>query len=167
MLSFYLCGTNAVDFYKFTPRNIKGDRLEYKRSKTTDRRKDEAFISIKIVDKAKPLLEKYIGKLAQRYFTIGNLNKALSKRMDEICRLTGLSEVTFYCARHTVANVARNDCRMSKDDIALSLNHVDDGNRTTDIYLAKDWNIVDDVQQKVIVLFRKVELRMLKHIEKT
>src|SRR5690606_23002512 len=45
MLSFYLCGTNAVDFYKFGPQNIKGDRLEYKRSKTTDRRKDEAFIS--------------------------------------------------------------------------------------------------------------------------
>ncbi|WP_179204358.1 phage integrase SAM-like domain-containing protein [Sphingobacterium sp. JB170] len=167
MLSFYLCGTNAVDFYKFNQQNIKGDRLEYKRSKTTDRRKDSAFISIKIVDEAKPLLEKYMGKLAERYATIGNLNKALSKGMEEICRLTGLSEVTYYWARHTFANVARNECRMSKDDIALALNHVDEGNRTTDIYIAKDWKIVDDVQRKVIALFRKVEIRMLKRIEKT
>lgn len=166
MLSFYLCGTNAVDFYKFGPQNIKGDRLEYKRSKTTDRRKDEAFISIKIVDEAKPLLEKYIGKLAKRYSTIGNLNKALSKGMAEICRLTGLSEVTFYWARHTFGNTARNECRMSKDDIALALNHVDEGNRTTDIYIAKDWKIVDDVQRKVIALLRKVEVRAMKKTQK-
>lgn len=167
MLSFYLCGTNAIDFYKIGPQNIKNGRLEYKRSKTTGRRKDEAFISIKIVDEAKPLLEKYMGKLSQRYSTIGNLNKALSKGMDETCRLTGLSGVTFYWARHTFANVARNKCRMSKDDIALALNHVDEGNRTTDIYIAKDWKIVDDVQRKVIALFRKVEIRMQKRLEKT
>lgn len=166
MLSFYLCGTNAVDFYKIVLQNIKNGRLEYKRSKTTGRRKDEAFISIKIVDEAKPLLEKYIGKLAKRYSTIGNLNMALSKGMDELCRLTGLSKVTFYWARHTFATVARNYCRMSKDDIALALNHVDEGNRTTDIYIAKDWKIVDDVQNKVTALFRKVEIKILKRIEK-
>ncbi len=166
MLSFYLCGTNAVDFYKFSPQNIKGDRLEYKRSKTTDRRKDEAFISIKIVDEAKPLLEKYIGKLAERYSTIGCLNKALSKGMEQLCRITGLLGVTFYWARHTFANVARNECRMSKDDIALALNHVDEGNRTTDIYIAKDWKIVDDVQRKVIAQLNKVEVKVMKAIQK-
>lgn len=48
--------------------------------------------------------------------------------------------------------MARNDCRMSKDDVALALNHVDEGNRTTDIYIAKDWRIVDDVQRKVTAL---------------
>ena len=116
----------------------------------------------KIVDEAKPLLEKYIGKLAERYSTIGNLKKALSKEMAEICRLTGLSEVTFYWARHTFGNTARNECRMSKDDIALALNHVDEGNRTTDIYIAKDWKIVDDVQRKVISQFRRTEMKVIK-----
>ena len=138
MLSFSLCGTNAIDFYKFDQQNIKDGQLEYKRSKTTGRRKDEAFINIKIVDEAKPLLEKYIGKLAERYSNIENLNKASSKGMDEICLLAGLLGTTFYWARHTFANVAQNECRMSKNDIVLALNLVDKGNRRTDIYIAKE-----------------------------
>ncbi len=161
MLSFYLCGTNAVDFYQIGQQNIRNGRLEYNRSKTTERRKDNAFISIKITDEAKPLLEKYIGKLAARYSTIGCLNKALSKGMEQVCRMTGLAGVTFYWARHTFANTARNDCRMSKDDVALALNHVDEGNRTTDIYIAKDWKIVDDVQGKVIARLRKAEAKLM------
>lgn len=141
--------------------NIKNGRLEYNRSKTTGRRKDNAFISIKIVDEAKPLLEKYVGKLSERYSTIGCLNKALSKGMEQVCRMTSLSGVTFYWARHTFANVARNECRMSKDDIALALNHVDEGNRTTDIYIAKDWKIVDDVQSKVMEKLKEIEAKSM------
>jgi hypothetical protein len=41
---------------------------------------------------------------------------------------------------------------MSIDDIAEALNHIDNGHATTDIYLAKDWSIVDDVQNQVIQL---------------
>ncbi len=41
---------------------------------------------------------------------------------------------------------------MSKDDVALALNHVDEGHRTTDIYIDKDWGIVDEVQAGVIGL---------------
>lgn len=51
---------------------------------------------------------------------------------------------------------------MSKDDIALALNHVDEVNRTTDIYIAKDWKIVDDVQRKVISQFRRTEMKVIK-----
>ena len=86
--------------------------------------------------------------------------------MAQICRQTGLSGVTFYWARHTFANTARNDCRMSKDDIALALNYVDEVNRTTDIYIAKDWMIVDDVQRNVIAQLKKVETKLMKNIQK-
>jgi hypothetical protein len=41
MLSFYLCGTNAVDFYQASEANIVNGRFEYKRSKTQGRRQDE------------------------------------------------------------------------------------------------------------------------------
>ncbi len=42
------------------------------------------------------------------------------------------------------------DCRFSKDDIALAMNHVDQSNAVTDIYLKKDWSIIDQVQRGVI-----------------
>ncbi|MGV6946429.1 site-specific integrase [Sphingobacterium sp. CZ-2] len=166
MLSFYLCGMNAVDLYQITERDIRNGRLDYNRSKTEGKRKDNAFISIKIVDEAKTLLEKYLGKLRDRYSTANALNWALCKGMEQLRKLTGIPELTLYWARHTFANTARNDCRMSKDDVALALNHVDEGNRTTDIYIAKDWKIVDDVQRKVISQLRKVEVKVMKKRQK-
>lgn len=78
--------------------------------------------------------------------------------MEQICQMTGLSGVTFYWARLIFATVARNDCRVSKDGVALALNHVDEGNRVTDILIAKDWRIVDEVQEKVLKKLKEKEL---------
>jgi integrase len=72
--------------------------------------------------------------------------------MKDLRKIIGIDDITFYWARHTFANTARNACRMSKDDVALALNHVDEGHRTTDIYISKDWKIVDEVQEKVVRL---------------
>ncbi|MEJ2884673.1 site-specific integrase [Pedobacter sp. GR22-6] len=152
MLSYYMCGINAADLFQIDNSNIVKGRLEYNRSKTRDKRKDNAFISIKIVNEAKPLLDKYLGKLQLRYATIGELNKALSHGLRDLCVKNNLVGVTYYWARHSVGTVARNKCRMSTDDIGLALNHVDQGKKTTDIYIEKDWRIVDELQGKVIKL---------------
>ena len=48
------------------------------------------------------------------------------------------------------ASIARNDCRLSKDDVALALNHVDNGHSVTEINIAKDWSIVDEVKAAVM-----------------
>jgi len=67
MLSFYLCGMNAVDFYHLREKDItKRGRIDYNRAKTQGRRTDKAFISIKLIDEAKPILKKYIGTLSKR-----------------------------------------------------------------------------------------------------
>lgn len=65
---------NAVDLYQITEREVRNGRLDYNRSKTQGKRKDNAFISIKIVDEAKPLLEKDLGKLCERYLSANCLN---------------------------------------------------------------------------------------------
>ncbi|WGQ10790.1 site-specific integrase [Pedobacter gandavensis] len=160
MLSFYLCGMNAVDFYHLTKKDVRNGRIDYNRAKTQGRRKDNAFISIKVIEEAKPLLEKYIEKLSIRYSTYGVLDTALSQGMKQLRIQTGIPAATIYWARHTFATVARNACRISKDDVALALNHVDDEHRTTDIYIEKDWSIVDDVQIKVVGLLRRLDMKM-------
>ncbi|RZL61705.1 MAG: recombinase [Pedobacter sp.] len=159
MLSFYLCGMNAVDLYQLTKKDIRNGRIDYNRSKTQSRRKDNAFISIKIIEEAKPLLDKYVGKLSERYSTYGILDHALSHGMKQLRKLIGIPEVTIYWARHTFATVARNTCRISKDDVALALNHVDNDHRVTDIYIEKDWSIVDEVQSKVICQLRNLDVK--------
>jgi len=154
MLSFYMCGMNAVDLYNSQTKWIKNGRLEYNRAKTKGRRKDRAFISIKIIDEALPLLNKYIGRLASRYCNYEGLDTALSDGFKKLRELTGIPDITLYWARHTFATLARNECRMSKDDVGQALNHIDNGHRTTDIYIAKDWRIVDEVQENVLNLLR-------------
>lgn len=157
MLSFYLCGINAVDLYYLSLQNIRNGRIDYNRKKTKDLRKDNAFISIRIIQEARPLLEKYVEKLKSRYKSPNYLNYALSKGMAHLRNLTGIKNLTLYWARHTFASTARNRCRLNKDDVSLALNHVDEGNRITDIYIEKDWKIVDDVQKKVMRILRKIE----------
>jgi integrase len=151
LLSFYMCGMNAVDLYN-SGFKIHNGRLEYQRSKTKGKRKDHAFISIKIPEPALIIIEKYKDKLCIDYSEIGNLNKAVNKGLKIIGAVIGVPDLSFYWARHTFGNLARNTCRKSKDDVALALNHIDYGRRTTDIYLEKDWTIVDEVQEAVMAL---------------
>jgi hypothetical protein len=109
---------------------------------------------VKIVEEAIPMIKKYIGKLQLRYSTSKGFDGALSKGMKILQKLTGIPEVTYYWARHSFATCARNECKISKDDKSLALNHDDAGHRMTDIYIAKDWKIVDDVQIQVVSLMR-------------
>jgi integrase len=90
------------------------------------------------------------------------LNAALSKGMRQISILTEIPGLTYYSARHTFGNLARNKCRLPKDDVAQALNHVDHGRKTTDIYLEKDWTIVDEVQNAVLNLLRENDEKLTK-----
>jgi len=155
MLSFYLCGMNAADLYA-GQYLVQGERIEYNRLKTKEKRKDNAFISIKIIDEAKPLLYKYYN-LNQRYNSRENLTAAISAGMRQIAKELKLDSITFYSARHSFATIARNKCRKSKDDVAMALNHVDQTRKTTDIYLGKDWTIIDEVQLAVVELLRDLD----------
>jgi integrase len=154
MLSFYLCGMNAVDLYSLKKENIIKGRINYNRAKTKTRRKDKAFISIRLVKRAELLLDKYLGVLELRYSNFANLDRAVNEGLKTICKSLKIATITFYWARHSFATLARNKCRMSKDDVALALNHIDSMHKTTDIYIEKDWSVVDDVQKAVLALLQ-------------
>ncbi|MCY1522125.1 hypothetical protein D9M68_569700 [compost metagenome] len=128
------------------------ERIDYKRKKTRDRRKDDAFISIKIPDIAMGLYDKYAGKLQKRYAKIEYLNSAITRGMVVLREVSGIEGLQFIKFRHTFASWARNICRFSKDDVGMAMNHKDNSNKVTDIYIAKDWSIIDDVQSKTIAL---------------
>lgn len=119
-----MCGINAVDLYYCGPESVVNGRLEYKRSKTQGVRADGAFISVKIVPEARPILKKYLGKLRERYADNDNLNLALSEGMKVIRRALKwnspeLKDVTYYLARHTFGTIARNKCGVNKSDVGV------------------------------------------------
>lgn len=147
MLSFYLCGMNAVDIYTNieTLKTIP-NRINYNRAKTKGKRADNAFISIFIPEEAKDIIR----KIDINYSTMHVLNTSLSIGLSSLNKRLNIEGLIMYSARHSFATIARNDLRINKDDIAMALNHVDSGNKVTDIYIKPDWSIIDDVQRAVI-----------------
>lgn len=153
MLSFMLAGMNAVDMLNC--RLVDG-RIEYERQKTKDRRKDNAFISVYIHPLAAPIIEKYrdpSGKhlfdFYKRYDNVRNLTKGIHRGMRALCEELNIDYIQFYSARHSFATIARNECDISKDDIALCLNH-SSGKTITDTYLKPDFSRIDKVIDKVV-----------------
>ena len=158
ILSFLLIGTNFKDLYNLTPTDYQDERITYMRSKTKKRRKDNATISIKVESRAKKIIDKYKIKdknylfpFYKQYSTshifVSNINKGL-KTVAEICGID--AELTTYYARHSWATIARNKCKISKSDIDECLNHVDSNNKMADIYIERDWSIIDESNRKVI-----------------
>ncbi|MDR1347498.1 MAG: transposase, partial [Prevotellaceae bacterium] len=60
------------------------------------------------------------------------------------------AELSTYYARHSWATIARNKCKISKSDIDECLNHVNSDNKLADVYIERDWSMIDEANRKVI-----------------
>lgn len=163
MLSFYLVGMNLVDL--FTVTEFKKGRIGYNRSKTQGSREDSAYISINIEPEAKAIMDKYRDPTKKRVFNFYCLYgrhqefvKAVNVGLKQISSDLKLDEnITSYYARHSWATLARNTCRVPLEDINLALNHVDSSMKITDIYITKDFSLIDEANRKVLDLLKVVE----------
>lgn len=148
MIMFMMCGINAVDL-KNSLYQSEG-RLNYNRSKVESRRKDKGFISVAIPKEAKPYVDWYLS-IKENWSNSKNLILAINKGLKSIAKNIGIDEgISTYYARHSFATIARNDCKKHKEDVSIALNHTDRDTSTTDIYIAPDWSIIDEVQNAVI-----------------
>jgi integrase len=150
MLSFYMLGMNAGDIYELPQFETIGKRYEYNRSKTRNKRKDNAFISIKVLKQAKPLLKKYAGNLQGRYSSKVGLNSAIDHGLKGLSKITGIPNIDFYDIRHSVGTWARRLSGYSKEDVAEALNQTE--RTVTDIYIAPDWSLIDRIQESIVAL---------------
>lgn len=153
ILSFLLAGMNAIDMLNCC---MVDGRIEYERQKTKDRRKDKAFISVYVHPLVIPIIEKYrdpsgehLFDFHKRYNNVRNLTKGIHRGMRSLCDELGIDYIQFYSARHSFATIARNECGVSKDDIALCLDH-SSGKTITDTYIKRDFSIIDRVINKVV-----------------
>ncbi|MDB5008524.1 MAG: transposase [Mucilaginibacter sp.] len=160
MLCFYLVGINLIDLYSVG--NLKKGRLIYNRSKTASRRDDKALISIKVEPEAMDLITNYadpagsrVLNLYQQYATNNNFTKAVNKGLAQLSKELDLpKKVTSAYARTSWATTARNKCGISKDDVDLALNHVDPRHKLADVYIEKDFSMIDKANRKVLDTLR-------------
>ena len=163
MLSFCLCGTNATDL--FHAPHIKGNILAYDRMKTKDRRYDNAHIEIDIPKQIKELVTKYRGtsrafSFSSKYKNIESFEVALIDGLNQLQEELDLPHFTFYAFRHSWATIARNDLGIEKSLVHESLNHVDKDTMIDDVYIKKDFRLINEANKKVVdYVFRQIRAR--------
>ncbi|MDD2286425.1 MAG: IS4 family transposase [Paludibacter sp.] len=104
-------------------------------------------------------IEKYRDRTNGRYFFdfhkryttseifVSNMAIGL-KRVGEVAKID--APISTYYARHSWATIARNKCKISKSDIDECLNHVNKGDEMVDVYVEKDWSMIDESNRKVL-----------------
>jgi len=146
ILSFCLMGMNSVDMYSV--KTISHDILKYNRTKTMDRRLDNAYIEVHIHNVIKPLIKKYrssnyVFSFHQRYSSPEDFNRAINVGLKVVGNEIGIDGLQFYQARHTFATLSRNLMHFSKGDVDEALNHVG-SYEVADIYIKKDFSVINE-----------------------
>ena len=146
---------NSVDIYNAT--EIINDRIIYNRTKTTDRRIDDARMEVDVPKQALPIIEKYRDKAGRYLFNFHKVysdhkafNKAINKGLKQIGAEFGIDDLEFYAARHSWATIAINKCKIDKYTVHAALNHVDPSMRVTDIYIERDFVNENEANKKVL-----------------
>jgi integrase len=159
ILSFCLMGMNTADLYLCEELAESDGRytITYNRAKTSARRSDKARISVDVHPFLVPLFEKYrnprngnIFSFVNRYCDYTQLNKSVNKGLKEVGKAIGIDDLEFYAARHTFATIARNKLGYDKSTVGEALNHVEKENKITDIYIQKDFSIINKLNKEVI-----------------
>lgn len=177
MFSFYAMGMNSVDMYRCS--KSKNDRIIYERSKTKDRRDDNALMVLYVQPEMLQILEKYKDKdrlfnFHRRYAGAEEFNTAINKGLkqiekhlrDEFDKKIEKKEIPedsdfnfenleFYSARHTWATFAQNKCGVDKYTVHECLNHITPETKITDIYIEKDWSRINDANRIVLDKFNE------------
>ena len=155
ILSFCLMGINSADLYNAT--EMEGNTIVYNRTKTKDRRLDNAQMKVAIPKIALPLIEKYRDKSGKRLFNFyqyyadeKGFNKAINYGLKEICTILEIDDLEYYAARHSWATIALNKVGIDKYTVHAALNHVDETMRVTDIYIERDFANENRANAKVV-----------------
>lgn len=144
IMSFCLMGMNSVDLYNANEMN--GDTITYYRTKTKDRRLDNARMKVSVPKNIQPLIDKYKDRTGKRLFNFyqyyadeKSFNRSINIGLKEIGSILGVDDLEYYAARHSWATIALNKVGIDKYTVHAALNHVDESMRVTDIYIERDF----------------------------
>ena len=155
ILSFCLMGMNSADLYNAEER--EGNTIIYYRTKTRNRRADNALMKVNIPKMLMPLIEKYKDKTGKRIFNfyqnyvdIASLNRSINIGLKEIGAKLKIDALQYYAARHSWATIAVNKVGIDKYTVHSALNHVDEAMKITDIYIERDFVNENKANRKVV-----------------
>ena len=153
VLSFLLMGANLADLWD--AKAGVGEIWTYNRRKTAARRDDKAEMRVKVPEEEASYLSRLVGGgrwwLGTLHGYAADKDQAawrVNKYLRRWAESEGLPGFTFYAARKTWASLARR-AGVEKATIDECLCHVGEL-RMADIYIEKDWSLLDAANRKVI-----------------
>ena len=155
VLSFALMGVNTADLYDGSV--ITGDILAYKRKKTMSRRKDGAFIKVRLEPEIMGLIEKYRDGegfiFSKNYANSVNMNKIINQGLKMVGKDIGIPNLNYYYARHTMASICANKLGVDIARVDEMLNHSDPRMALARVYIEKDFKPLWDANRRLLDLF--------------
>ncbi len=160
-----LAGINTIDIFELKKEDFRHGCICYKRAKTRNSRRDEAYIEMRVEPVLFPLFEKYqapaddtyLFNFHLRYSTADSFNANVNNGIKKVCAALGMPKDKWYCAytfRHTWATIAQNDCGANISEVGFAMNH-SHGSTVTRTYLKMDFTPAWELNAKVVdfVLF--------------
>lgn len=146
-------GMNSADLYNAT--EFDGEYITYYRTKTKDRRNDNAKMIVRVHPIIQPLVNKYKGKervfnFYERFSSMADLNRAINIGLKEVGYKIGINNLQFYAARHSMATIAINKAGINKYIVNEMLCHTDSSMKVTDLYIQKDFTPINEANFKLI-----------------
>ena len=157
LVSFCLMGANLADLYAAKP--FTGNVWKYNRRKTASRRADKAEMRVTLP----PQVCRYVAHLqGNKSWWLGKLHdlnpdenqitSRINRGLKQWCSREDVEPFTFYAVRHSWATIARTKCGIDKATVDECLCHVGDM-QVADIYIERDWSIMDKANTEVLALF--------------
>lgn len=152
-LSFCLMGMNSADLYNAT--EYDSEYITYNRTKTKDRRTDNAKMIVKVYPFIKQLIDKYRGKsrvfnFCERYSSMADFNRAINIGLKSIGEEIGVKDLQFYAARHSFATIAVNEVGIPIYLVNDMLCHIDSKMRVTLLYIKKKFDHMNEANFKLL-----------------
>lgn len=161
LLSLCIGGINTVDLYELKKKDYNNGIIGYKRAKTRNSRRDEAYMEMRIEPFIQSTFDKYLSQdendeylfcFHQRYSNSDSFNANVNNGIRKICADMGMKKEDYYCYytfRHTWATIAQNDCDANIYEVAFGMNH-SHGFNITRGYVKLDFSPAWRLNAKVI-----------------
>ncbi|MBQ5972161.1 MAG: site-specific integrase [Prevotella sp.] len=173
LISFCMCGLNAVDIFNAEKDQYVNGIFHYERQKTRKTRADKGYFEVRVPEFLKPTFEKYLSKNVDSPWLF-NFHDRLSTS-DSFCANVncGIRQIwekvdpnfkaSLYAFRHSWATIAQNECGATLNEVDFGLNH--SINKMAKVYVKVDYTPAWILNEKVIdfIFFTNKES---KHVEK-
>ena len=177
LISFCMCGLNAVDIFNAKKDQYVNGIFHYERQKTRMSRSDRGYFEIRVPEFLKPTFDKYLSRKAsspwlfnfhERLSTSDSFSANVNIGIKQIwAKVDPNYKASLYAFRHSWATIAQNECGATMNEVDFGLNH--SINKMAKVYVKVDYTPAWILNEKVIdfIFFTDKESKFVEKEDKT